>query len=248
MTPRPNLRVGVNGARGKMGAETVKAIREQADFSLVFECGRGDDLSDVIRRTGADVVVDFTRPDCALANALMILDSPARAVIGTTGFQPTDLDRLRARCEERHTGAIVAPNFAIGAVLLMKFAEIASRHFPAAEIVEMHHAGKRDAPSGTAIATAARIAVGRSKAGLEISEARVDAPSRGEQRDGVALHSVRLPGLVAHQEVFFGGPGELLTLRHDTMNREAFMPGVLLAIRRVVDVHGLVMGLEALIT
>ncbi|MBI1851591.1 MAG: hypothetical protein HYR85_14715, partial [Planctomycetes bacterium] len=126
MTPRPVVRVGVNGARGKMGVETVKAIRAQADLSLAFECGRGDDLSDAIQRTGAEVVVDFTRPDCGLANALAILDSGARAVIGTTGFQPTDIDRLRARCEERQSGAILAPNFAIGAVLLMKFAEIAA--------------------------------------------------------------------------------------------------------------------------
>jgi 4-hydroxy-tetrahydrodipicolinate reductase len=241
MTTSEALPVGVSGARGKMGVETVKAIRARRDLALVFETGRGDDLDAAIRRTRARVVVDFTRPDCALENTLRILDAGARAVVGTTGFARADLDRVRARCEERDTGAVIAPNFAIGAILAMRFAEIAARHFVAAEIVELHHEAKRDAPSGTAVATAQRIGASRAATSAESA----GGASRGERHAGIPIHSVRLPGLVAHQEVLFGGPGEVLTLRHDTLNREAYMPGVLLAIRRVLDVRGLVVGIEA---
>jgi 4-hydroxy-tetrahydrodipicolinate reductase len=246
---RERLSVGVNGCKGKMGSEVVRAVRAAEDLALVFETDLGDDLSEAIRTTRAAVVVDFTRPESALANTLAILGAAASPVVGTTGFSDSDLSVVRARCESVGRGAVIAPNFALGAVLLMRFAEQAARHLLACEIIELHHDRKLDSPSGTALATAQRIASARTGPVPDRGSGATASASasRGERREGVAIHSVRLPGLVAHQEVLFGSPGQLLTLRHDVTSREAFMPGVLLAVRRVPGIRRLVHGLEALL-
>ena len=217
------IRVGVAGAAGRMGQAVCDAVDAAPDLELA---GRADpqldtSLADIL--PGVDVVVDFTRPDTALANALACLEAGVHVVIGTTGF---DIEPLRGAGGKAN--AFVAPNFAIGAVLLMQFSQEASRHFPKAEIIELHHDQKLDAPSGTAARTAS------------LMEPIIGHP--------VPIHSVRLPGLVAHQEVIFGGQGETLTIRHDSLSRESFMPGVLLAVRRVGGLtESPVVGLEHLL-
>ena len=217
------IKVLVNGAKGKMGAETVKAVAKEADLELVGQIDLGDNLGKTILDTKADVVVDFTHPKSALDNAKTILKNKAHAIIGTTGLSPADLAELKKLCAKYKVNCIVAPNFAIGAVLMMKFAKEAIKHLPQAEIIELHHDQKKDKPSGTAIKT--KEMMGK------------DVP----------IHSVRLPGLVAHQEVIFGGLGQTLTIRHDSISRESFMPGVVLAIRKVKKIKGLVYGLENLL-
>jgi 4-hydroxy-tetrahydrodipicolinate reductase len=222
------IRVAVSGAAGRMGETVCEAVTEADDLELT---GRADPrldtpLGDVL--DGAEVVVDFTTPDVALGNVREALESGTHAVVGTTGF---DLDELRAVAEQAPDGTrcFVAPNFAIGAVLMMQFARQAAEHMPEAEIVELHHDQKKDAPSGTAKRTAGLIA----DAGGKVHE---------------PIHSVRLPGLVAHQAVIFGGEGETLTIRHDSIDRHSFMPGVLLAVRRVGDLPDpLTVGLEKLL-
>ncbi len=220
------IRVAVAGAAGRMGETVCRAVEEAPDMELT---GRADpmlqtSLSDVLER--AEVVVDFTRPDTALQNALDCLSAGVHVVIGTTGF---DLAALAEAARDAQANALVAPNFAIGAVLMMRFAAQAARHMQKAEIIEMHHDGKIDAPSGTAARTAELMA-----------EASGGAPP--------PIHSVRLPGLVAHQEVILGDLGQTLTIRHDTINRESFMPGVLLAVRRVKELpFPLTVGLESLL-
>ena len=202
------IRVGVAGAAGKMGQAVCAAIEGADDMVLAGRAdpALGTTLAEIL--PGVDVVVDFTRPDTALANALECVAAGVHVVIGTTGF---DVDPLRAA--ERRANVFIAPNFAIGAVLMMQFAQEAAKHLPKAEIIELHHDQKLDAPSGTAARTASLM-----------------EPLLGRE---VPIHSVRLPGLVAHQEVIFGGAGETLTIRHDSLSRESFMPGVLLAVRRV---------------
>jgi 4-hydroxy-tetrahydrodipicolinate reductase len=201
-----------------------------------------------ISRSGAGVVVDFTHPSAARKNADLILDSGARGVIGTTGFTDADVEELNRKAEPKRLGMVIAPNFAIGVILMMKFAEEAARHLPAVEIIELHHDQKADAPSGTAMATAKRIAGARgdAPAGAVVEKIAVEGV-RGGPCYGVPVHSVRLRGLLAHQEVLLGGPGQLLTIRHDTTDRTAFMPGVLLAIRRVMGLERLVFGLDELL-
>ena len=195
-----------------------------------------------------DVAVDFTHPDVVMDNLEFCIRHAIAAVVGTSGFDEPRLARLRARLEEEggRSSILVAPNFALGAVLMQRFAADAARHLADVEIVELHHDGKADAPSGTSIATAARIAAAR---GAAHGHADPDdaSPARGQRVDGVRVHAIRLPGLVAHQEVIFGGPGETLTIRHDTTDRTAFVPGVLLAIRRVTATPGLTVGLESLL-
>ena len=217
------IRVAVAGAAGKMGQAVCAAVAAAPDLELTGRAdpALGTTLAEVLPQ--ADVVVDFTRPDTALENALACVSAGVHVVIGTTGF---DLEPLRATA--RTANVFVAPNFAIGAVLLMQFAQEAARHLPKAEIIELHHDQKLDAPSGTAARTA------------ELMEAVSGRP--------VPIHSVRLPGLVAHQEVIFGGQGETLTIRHDSLSRESFMPGVLLAVRRVGGLsESPVVGLEHLL-
>jgi len=214
-----------------MGSETVRAVQNDAALSLVGESDYKDNLRDLIKELSPDVVVDFTRPDTVKDNALTILDSGACPLIGTTGLTQSDLSELDPKAKAMGLGALVCPNFAIGAVLMMKFSQEAGKHMSSVEIVEYHHDQKLDAPSGTALKTAEMIAAGNSSLKAE------DIP----------IHSVRLPGFVAHQEVIFGGLGQRLTLRHDTINRESFMPGVVLAIKTIQSLTGLVYGLEKIL-
>ncbi|MDI6731190.1 MAG: 4-hydroxy-tetrahydrodipicolinate reductase [Candidatus Margulisbacteria bacterium] len=217
------IKVLVNGANGKMGSETVKAVLNAADLDLVGRADIHDDLAALIRETKAEVVVDFTHPASVIKNIKTILSNKAHAVIGTTGIAPKDLIEIKKLCQKNKVNCLIAPNFAIGAVLMMKFAEEAAQYLPKAEIIELHHDGKVDKPSGTALKTA-------------------------EMMGGkIPIHSVRLPGLVAHQEVILGGVGQTLTIRHDSISRESFMPGVILAIRKAAGIKGLVLGLENLL-
>jgi 4-hydroxy-tetrahydrodipicolinate reductase len=231
-----------------MGSEVCRAVEAADDLELVGRYDQGDDLADL---GGAAVAVDFTVPDAALGNVLRLVAAGVHAVVGTTGWTDERLDQVRAVLAERpEVGVLVAPNFAIGAILLQRFAEQAARFYESAEVVELHHPDKVDAPSGTALRTARGIAAARTAAGLGPSpDATTSDPhgARGATVDGVHVHSVRLRGLVAHEEILFGGPGEQLTLRHDSFDRASFMPGVLAGVRAVVDRPGLTVGLEQLL-
>jgi len=242
------IRVAVNGAAGRMGQLACAAIAATKDLELVARCVRGDDLAAKIRTTRADVVVDFTLPDAVERAALATVEAGARPVIGTSGMSAEARARLSQRCAERRIGGLIAPNFAIGALLMMRFAELAARWLPAVEIVEAHHPAKKDAPSGTAIATADRIAAARAAAAL-VPPAPVtpDLAARGELRHGIALHSLRLPGVVAEQQVVFGDTGQKLVIEHVAYGRDAYMPGVLLACRGVMALDHLVVGLDSLL-
>lgn len=242
------IRVLVNGARGKMGQAVVKAVEGQRDLELVGQIDLGESLQDAIGSGKAEVVVDFTHPSCAAENTRRILQAGARPVVGTTGFTPEEIRTLQQQSIELKRGGLIAPNFAIGAVLLMKFAAEAARFLPDVEIIEMHHNQKADAPSGTAIKTAEWIRHERgTPQGALVEEKETIAGARGGLCEGVRVHSVRLPGLVAHQQVLLGGLGQLLTLRHDSLSRESFMPGVILGIRRVMELDRLVYGLEEIL-
>lgn len=237
-----SIRVVVNGARGRMGVEAVKAVDAAEDMTLVAAIDQGDDLNATLQKENADVVVDFTVPEVAYANAEIILQSRAAGVIGTTGFSMEQIHDLRMRCESKSPGMIVAPNFAIGAILMMHCAHIIAHHMPHVEIIEMHHEAKLDAPSGTARKTAELIshAVGKDN----VKSTMRDNPAHGSIHCNVPIHSVRLPGFVAHQEVIFGEDGQVLRMRHDAFNRTCYMPGVLLAIRESIKLSGLTYGLE----
>ena len=242
------MRVGVLGALGKVGTTMVTAVEKADDLTLSAEVDAGDPLSQFID-TGTEVVIDFTHPDVVMNNLKFLIDNGIHAVVGTTGF--TD-DRL-VQVEEwlsgsPATGVVIAPNFAIGAVLSMRFAQEAARFFESVEIIELHHPNKADAPSGTAIRTAKLIAVARKGLSPNPDATSTALPgARGAYVDGIPVHSVRLAGLVAHQEVLFGTPGETLTIRHDSIDRTSFVPGVLLAVRRVRDRPGLTVGIEPLL-
>jgi 4-hydroxy-tetrahydrodipicolinate reductase len=244
------IRVGVVGAYGRMGTEICAAVEAVEDLELVTRIGRNDPLT-YLTDTAVDVVVDVTRPDVVMDNLRFAIAHGIHAVVGTSGFTPQRLDTVRAwLAESPGRGVVVAPNFSIGAVLMMRFAAYAARFYESAEIIELHHPDKIDAPSGTALRTAERVAAARAAAGLgPVPDATVEptAGARGTVVDGVHVHSVRLRGLVAHQEVLLGGVGETLTIRHDSVHRSSFMPGVLLAIRFVPTTPGLTVGLDALI-
>jgi 4-hydroxy-tetrahydrodipicolinate reductase len=206
------------------------------------------DLDTLLARTPADVLVEFAPGQGAVAHARSAVTRGVRPVIGSTGLSAQDVEELTTRCEGRGVGGVIAPNFALGAVLMMTFSRQAARHFPHVEVIELHHDRKRDAPSGTAAKTAQMIAGARGEAPPPKVQEEETAPgARGGTVDGVRVHSVRLPGLVAHQEVIFGGPGQVLTIRHDSFNEESFMPGLLLAVRRVMELKSLVYGLENLL-
>ncbi|MFE0631973.1 4-hydroxy-tetrahydrodipicolinate reductase [Streptomyces sp. NPDC058864] len=241
------IRVGVIGARGRMGAEAVKAVEAADDLELVAAIGREDKL-ETLAENEAQVAVELTTPGSVMGNLDFCLRHGIHAVVGTTGWTDERLDTLRGWLgQAQGTGVLIAPNFGIGAVLAMRFARQAARFFESAEIVELHHPDKVDAPSGTAVRTAQLIADARREAGLgEQPDATATAldGARGADVEGVPVHAVRLRGLVAHQEVLFGDAGEVLTIRHDSMNRGSFMPGVLLGVRRVVSTPGLTFGLE----
>ena len=241
------IKVGVLGARGRMGAEVVAAVEAAADCQLVAALDLGDSLDQLVA-SGAQVVVDFTTPDSVMANLEFLITHKIHAVIGTTGFDDARLAKLKSLSSAHpEVGILIAPNFAIGAVLMMEFAAKAAKYFESAEIIELHHPDKVDAPSGTASRTAGLISAARKEAKLP---AMPDATStsldgaRGALVGDVPVHSVRLRGLVAHQEVLFGGLGETLSIRHDSIDRAGFMPGVLLGIRCVTSRPGITFGLE----
>lgn len=242
------MRVGVLGAKGKVGATMVAAVRAAEDLTLSAEVDAGDALAQL---TAADteVVIDFTHPDVVMDNLKFLIDNGIHAVVGTTGFTPERLDQVQAWLADKPgVSVLIAPNFAIGAVLTMHFARQAAPYFESVEIIELHHPQKADAPSGTAARTAKLVGEARkhlppnpdaTSTGLE--------GARGADVDGIRVHSVRLTGLIAHQEVLFGTQGETLTIRHDSLDRTSFVPGVLLAVRRVADRPGLTVGIEALL-
>jgi 4-hydroxy-tetrahydrodipicolinate reductase len=244
----PLINVGVLGARGRMGTEVVKAVNAADDLELVAMVDDGDWLFNVAD-AGAQVVVDFTRPDVVMDNIRFCIDQNIHCVVGTTGFDEARLATIAQWLEPKpEIGVVIAPNFGIGAVLLMKFAQEAARFFPSVEVVELHHPNKVDAPSGTAVRTARLVAAARRAAGLPaMPDATTDAlpGARGADVEGVQVHAVRLAGLVAHQEVLMGSAGETLTLRHDSYDRASFMPGVLLAVREIARRPGLTVGIES---
>ncbi|MET0758443.1 MAG: 4-hydroxy-tetrahydrodipicolinate reductase [Mycobacterium sp.] len=242
------MRVGVLGAKGKVGATMVQAVQDADDLTLSAEVDAGDPLS-LLTDNDTDVVIDFTHPDVVMGNLKFLIDNGIHAVVGTTGFTDERINQVQAWLADKPDVAVlIAPNFAIGAVLSMHFAQQAARFFESVEVIELHHPHKADAPSGTAARTARLIA-----------EARKDLPpspdatttglegARGADVDGIPVHSVRLAGLVAHQEVLFGTRGETLTIRHDSIDRTSFVPGVLLAVRHVGERRGLTVGIEPLL-
>ena len=241
------INVAVLGAQGRMGAEVVKSVEAAPGMSLVAALDLGDSLEQ-IKACGAHVVVDFTTPDSVMGNLDFLIKNGINAVVGTTGFDETKLATISTLCKENPTvGVLIAPNFAIGAVLMMEFAAKAARYFESAEIIELHHPDKVDAPSGTATRTAQLMSDARKSAALRaMPDATTTAldGARGAKVGDVAIHSVRARGLVAHQEVILGGLGETLTIRHDSLDRSSFMPGVLLGIRNVITTPGLTHGLD----
>jgi 4-hydroxy-tetrahydrodipicolinate reductase len=241
------IKVGVLGAKGRMGAEVVRAVRDADDLELVAALDLGDSLDELIKH-GAEVVVDFTTPGSVMANLDFLIKNNINAVVGTTGFDDNKIAKLSADLKAHpNVGVLIAPNFGIGAVLMMEFAAKAARYFESAEIVELHHPAKVDAPSGTAARTAQLMSQARKEAGLaampDTTETALDG-ARGAMVGDIPVHSVRVRGLVAHQEVILGGLGETLTIRHDSHDRVGFMPGIVLGVRSVIKVPGLTHGLD----
>lgn len=242
------MRVAVLGAKGKVGATMVAAVRAAEDLTLSAEVDAGDALSQ-LTESGTEAVIDFTHPDVVMDNLKFLIDNGIHAVVGTTGFTRERLDQVRSWLAAKPGAAVlIAPNFAIGAVLSMHFAVQAAKFFESVEVIELHHPQKADAPSGTASRTAALIAEARKGLPPNPDATSTGLPgARGADVDGVPVHSVRLAGLVAHQEVLFGTMGETLTIRHDSIDRTSFVPGVLLAVRRVAEFPGLTIGIEPLL-
>ncbi|WP_079406307.1 4-hydroxy-tetrahydrodipicolinate reductase [Streptomyces sp. 3211] len=241
------LRVAVLGAKGRIGAEAVKAVEAAEDMELVAALGRGDKL-ETLADAGAQVAVELTTPASVMGNLDFLIRHGIHGVVGTTGWTEDRLAQLNTWLSgSPETGVLIAPNFSIGAVLTMKFAAQAARYFESVEVVELHHPNKVDAPSGTATRTAQLIAAARAEVGLgaqpDATATALDG-ARGADVDGVPVHAVRLRGLLAHQEVLLGGEGETLTIRHDSLHHSSFMPGILLGTRRVTQTPGLTFGLE----
>ena len=243
------INVAVLGAKGRMGAETVKAISAANDLQLVAQIDLGDSLEQ-LTASGAQVVVDFTHPDAVMKNLEFAINNGIHVVVGTTGFDDAKLNLVKSWLEKNpKVGAVIAPNFGLGAVLMMQFAAKAARYFESVEIVELHHPDKADAPSGTANRTADLITQARKSASRPAMPDKTSSGlegARGAKVGDVPVHSVPLRGLVAHQEVLLGDQGETLSIRHDSIDRSGFMPGVLLAVREVVKTPGLTFGLEHL--
>ena len=250
------MKVAVSGAAGRMGRLVAEAVREEADLELAALYDphhAGEEVAglpvaaDPDALEDCEVVVEFTNPQVVMDNLRAWHRLGLHAVVGTSGFTEERLDELRGVWGGGPPNCLVAPNFSIGAVLMMRFAELAAPFFPAAEVIELHHDAKADAPSGTALATARRIGEARPDQRRVVASEELVAGTRGGQVAGVPVHAVRLPGLVAHQEVILGDSGQTLTLRHDTTDRRSFLPGVLLAVRRVREVPGVTVGLEGLL-
>jgi 4-hydroxy-tetrahydrodipicolinate reductase len=245
-----SVKVAVLGAKGRMGATVCDAVRAETDLELVAEFDIGDSF-DVVGDSGAQVAIDFTTPDAVMGNIESCITRGINVVVGTTGFDADRIASVQAWLDAAPSiGVVISPNFSIGAVLMTAFAEKAARYFESAEIVELHHPRKADAPSGTSRHTAERIAAARRDAGLapmpDATSSGLEG-ARGADVEGVHIHAVRLSGLLAHQEVLFGGHGETLTLRHDSLDRISFMPGVLVAVRSVTGRPGLTVGLGSLL-
>ena len=260
------IKVMVSGACGRMGQAVLKAVIEDSELELVgavdlaggADAGElvglgkngvivGTDLGAVIDASSPEVMVDFTRPDVVYANAVKAIKKGVSPVIGTTGLSDEEKAKLAELSKANNTPVFIAPNFAIGAVLMMLMARQAAKYMPEVEIIELHHDKKLDAPSGTALQTAAMISeVRKSHVQGNPEETEKVAGARGADVDGLRIHSVRLPGYVAHQEVIFGGLGQTLTIRHDSLDRESFMPGVVLACKKILGLKGLVIGLDKL--
>lgn len=241
------IRVGVLGAEGKVGKAMCEAVAAAADLELVARVDHEDPL-ETFTAAETEVVIDFTHPDVVMGNLEFLVRNGIHAVVGTTGFDDARLDQVRSWLSDQPSvGVLIAPNFAIGAVLSMRFAEAAARFFDSVEVIELHHPNKADAPSGTAYRTAGLIAAARESAGVgrgpDATTAELDG-ARGADVDGVRVHSVRLAGLVAHQEVLLGTQGETLTIRHDSIDRSSFAPGVLLGVRDIAGRPGLTVGLD----
>ncbi|MFB5661695.1 4-hydroxy-tetrahydrodipicolinate reductase [Alteribacillus sp. HJP-4] len=260
-----NIRIIVAGPRGKMGKEAVWLVHRTEQFELVAAVDSKnnglllqdlngmpeedtpvfDNMETCLQQIEADVLIDLTAPEAGKHHLELALDYGVRPVVGTTGFTQQDVERLREKSEEKELGAIIAPNFAIGAILMMKFSQMAAKYFSDVEIMELHHDRKLDAPSGTAVKTAQLISdIRETKEQGHPDEKEELTGARGASVDGMRIHSIRLPGLVAHQEVLFGGSGQTLKIRHDSMNRESFMPGVKIAAETVLTLKTLVYGLE----
>ncbi|WP_028775879.1 4-hydroxy-tetrahydrodipicolinate reductase [Shimazuella kribbensis] len=251
------IRIIVAGASGKMGQEVVKLIERTEHFQLVGAVSRTyadqeingakyyASLKEALEANQTDVVVDFTNPEMIRKHLQICCAFRVSPVVGTTGLTEEELNHLRMEFKQANLGGIIAPNFAVGAILMMRFAAQAAKYLPHVEIIESHHDRKLDAPSGTALKTAELITESRKqlKQGHP-SEMEMWEGARGAEYHGFRIHSVRLPGLVAHQEVLFGGTGQLLTIRHDSLNRESFMPGVQLAVEKVLELNELIYGLE----
>ena len=261
-----SIRVVVHGALGSMGREVLSALCRDGELKAVgavdlkatrdrlpLPDGSGDiplssNLGEMLSTSRPDVMVDFTVASATMPAVRLTTSQGVNLVIGTTGLSPEDVAEIDRLCRQGDVGAVVAPNFSLGAVLMIHMAKLAARYFDYAEVIEMHHEGKADAPSGTALATARAMAEARGKPfNYRAPEKESLANTRGGQFQGVGIHSVRLPGLLAHQEVILGARGQTLTIRHDSISRESFMPGVIMAIKHVVGVKGLVYGLEKLL-
>jgi 4-hydroxy-tetrahydrodipicolinate reductase len=239
------LKVGVSGASGRMGTLTCEAVESVADLDLVARYAPGHGFDDVRALSGCDVIVDFSRPDVVMDNLAEWRKQQAHVVVGTSGFDSKRIEEARRMWADSPHNCLIVPNFSLGAVVMMWMAEKASEYFTAAEVIEFHHDRKADAPSGTAIATAERMHPAGTRA-VESTESLAGA--RGAEVEGVWIHSVRLPGLLAHQEVVLGNQGEVLTIRHDTTDRVAFVPGILIAIRSIANLPaGVSVGLEPLL-
>lgn len=246
-----SIKVGVLGAKGRMGQEVMRAVNEAPDLELVAALDLGDSLDQLVSNK-AEVVVDFTTPDAVMANLEFVINHGIHAVVGTTGFDDDRLAKVETQVALNPTvGVLIAPNFGLGAVLMMEFSKKAAKYFESVEIVELHHPNKADAPSGTSTRTAELISHARAQAGLgPMPDATKTGlvGARGAVVGDVHIHSVRLRGLLAHQEVLFGGPGETLSIRHDSLDRLGFMPGVLLGVREVSGHAGITYGLEGFLS
>ena len=238
----------INGAKGHMGKAAVEAVNADPALTLAAALGAKDDLAAAINEFKADVVVDLTIASAVYSNTKVIIEAGAHPVIGTTGLTPAQLEELTALSASKNLGGLIVPNFSIGAVLMMRYAQDCAKYLPHAEIIEMHHNKKQDAPSGTAMRTAELIHAAQGGEGKYHQTAHENAAgSRGAKFHNVALHAIRLPGFLAHQRVIFGSTGETLTVEHNAINRDCFMPGVLLACKKVSELNTLTVGLDAIL-
>jgi len=243
-----SIRILVNGAFGHMGQLVTQAITAHPGFELVGQTGREYDLKKSIEDSKADIVIDFTQADAVYKNTLDIIEAGARPVIGTSGLTIDQVNTLKAQCAKLKIGGIIAPNFSLGAILMMKCAKEVAKYMPHVEIIEMHHDGKADSPSGTAMRSAEMIADGCENINQPAKSTRENIPgSRGASYKNIPIHAIRLPGLLAHQQIIFGNDSESLTIRHDTIDRQCFMPGVCLACEKVMTMDKLVYGLDEIL-